>query len=73
MNNVKEIKGISLDKCKAACLAYNGCVSFDYGLKNRRCYLSKMSYEEAKRKNQLRKHADFNTYALGKKPVFLNL
>jgi len=65
MNNVREIKGISLDKCKVACKAHSGCVSFDYGLKTNRCYLSTMSYGEAQKKHLLRKHADFNIYVLG--------
>jgi len=67
MHNAKEIKGITVEQCKAACEQEKTfkCVSVDYNVKNPRCYLSKMSVGEAKKNNLIRKDPNFTLFVMG--------
>ena len=40
--NIKKKRGISLEDCKDFCLGFDGCASFDYDPKKKKCYLQRV-------------------------------
>ena len=73
-NNYKEIPHISAEKCKATCASDTKCKSADYNKLIKRCFLSAMTYEEAKKEKFIRDSKDYILFVgcpSGKDSLFL--